>query len=579
MLPRTLALRRGMAQDRCPPRATHGTSPIGPRRRPGLTRRMGNEPPPRGAIRPETPTQPVRFLLEIGVVATDAIASPASGTPAGWRTTAMHASRVTGRLAAVAGAAVLVLVACSEATLPQEDTAGEPSLASVANPAAKVTLSTDALWLAPSGAKGILRAQAFDAAGNGMQGTRIKWWGSNSGLFTFTPDLCTAPCQVEVTSGSAGVGKIIIHEYGGTARDTARVVISADAPPDAGPAPQPDPPPPPPPPPPSNTAGCLDGRTATITLTGLQSTRYSHRDDLPQNALVDATTASWTSSSSGSPIRAGNGSDICWHGGSAVNTYSDNTSWSTFHDTYAFQGYGRDQIVEDFAARNFGDGIKWMDALTDNWTVRRVHLQHMHDDCVETDWLKGGRIEDVLFEGCYVFLAARPRSGSTVDGSRNTIAVDRAVVWMEPMPTVYSGPAPSTGAVFKIDNSSSSRSPRLVLRNIVLRVDVKPGVGNACLNPAGLVVESVNNTVVWLGQGDYPCLPLPAGWTLTRDKAVWDAAVNDWNARHTGSGGTGTSTPVPVPFASVTKDDGAAREERRRTHQPAGWLDSLPRGR
>jgi hypothetical protein len=73
-----------------------------------------------------------------------------------------------------------------------------------------------------------------------------------------------------------------------------------------------------------------------------------------------------------------------------------------------------------------------------------------------------------------------------------------------------------------------------VLKNIVLRVDVKPGVSNACLNPANLVKQSVNNTVVWLGSGDYPCLPLPPGWTLTRDKGVYDRAVADWKARNPG---------------------------------------------
>jgi hypothetical protein len=65
-----------------------------------------------------------------------------------------------------------------------------------------------------------------------------------------------------------------------------------------------------------------------------------------------------------------------------------------------------------------------------------------------------------------------------------------------------------------------------------LRVDVAPGVGNARLNPRDLVVESASKVVVWLGSGDYPCLPIPEGWTLTRDEAVWDRAVVAWRIRH-----------------------------------------------
>ncbi|MGH7528140.1 MAG: metallophosphoesterase family protein [Gemmatimonadales bacterium] len=300
--------------------------------------------------------------------------------------------------------------------------------------------------------------------------------------------------------------------------------------------PPPSAPPPPPPPPPVGTS-CLERGPATITLTGNRTSSYDRRSDLAAGTIVDANAASWTMSGTGAGARAGDADAICWHGGTITNTLSQDNSWATFHDAYAFMGYGSNMVVEDLRAHNFGDGIKWVEETSGNWTVRRVHLSDMHDDCVETDWVKGGRIEDVLFEGCFVFLATRPRSSlsGSVDGSQETIAVDRAVVWMKPIKNTYNmDPPNSTGAVFKVDNSSDSDSPRMRLRNIVLRVDVEPGSGNACLNPYNLVVESVNNTVVWTGSGDYPCLPLPQGWTLTRDLAVWNAAVADWKARHPG---------------------------------------------
>ncbi|MGH7528139.1 MAG: hypothetical protein ACREMX_15700 [Gemmatimonadales bacterium] len=281
-------------------------------------------------------------------------------------------------------------------------------------------------------------------------------------------------------------------------------------------------------------ASCLDGSGPKVTLTGSQGT-YDKRSSMASGTRIDARSASWTTSKSGSPVRAGGGSDICWYGGRITGQFSDDMSWSAFHDTYAFVGYGRRQVVENLRAHKFGDGIKWEKDATDNWTVRRVHLSDMHDDCVETDWAKSGRIEDVLFEGCYVFLATRPRSSSSANGSSNTVVVDRAVVWMKPIKNTYDNDPPnSTSAIFKID---PSRSPKMRLRNLVLRVDVKPGAGGegrACLNPRNLVVESVNNVVVWTGSGSYPCLPLPSGWTLTRDKGVWDRAVADWKAKHPG---------------------------------------------
>ena len=38
-------------------------------------------------------------------------------------------------------------------------------------------------------------------------------------------------------------------------------------------------------------------------------------------------------------------------------------------------------------------------------------------------------------------------------------------------------------------------------------------------------------TIVWLGQGSFP-EPLPACFTVTTDKTVWDNAVAAWNAAH-----------------------------------------------
>jgi hypothetical protein len=57
-------------------------------------------------------------------------------------------------------------------------------------------------------------------------------------------------------------------------------------------------------------------------------------------------------------------------------------------------------------------------------------------------------------------------------------------------------------------------------------------LSNTCLDPRGLVTESADNTVAWLGEGEYPRLPLPPGWTLTRDRRVWERALPDWKPRH-----------------------------------------------
>ena len=107
----------------------------------------------------------------------------------------------------------------------------------------------------------------------------------------------------------------------------------------------------------------------------------------------------------------------------------------------------------------------------------------------------------------------------------------------------YRGTPPNTSGFFKWDKSSYDSSPRLALYNNVFRADMVPADGTLCLAPPGKLAASANNVIVWLGPGDYPCLPLPPGWTLTTDRRVWDDAVSAWTA---GWGASSHGEPGPA---------------------------------
>jgi hypothetical protein len=114
--------------------------------------------------------------------------------------------------------------------------------------------------------------------------------------------------------------------------------------------------------------------------------------------------------------------------------------------------------------------------------------------------------------------------------------LDGSLLRLEPMPTVYKGPAPGTGGFFKWDDTGG-RSPRLVLRNDVLRADQLPNHGSLGL-PAGSPVECSGNTIVWLGSGAFP---EAAAWKarcpdtrIVTDVTVWDDAVRAWHRAHGG---------------------------------------------
>ena len=139
-----------------------------------------------------------------------------------------------------------------------------------------------------------------------------------------------------------------------------------------------------------------------------------------------------------------------------------------------------------------------------------------------------------MFDGCYVGISTRPSSSNTTsDGRSNTLTMENSLLRLQPMPTVYKGPAPGHGGFFKWDDTQ--RSPKLNLRGNVFRVDQTPNHGSLGL-PAGYNVSCSGNTIVWLGGGAFP---EEASWkakcpdtVILTDGAYWDGAVAGWRAHH-----------------------------------------------
>jgi len=279
-----------------------------------------------------------------------------------------------------------------------------------------------------------------------------------------------------------------------------------------------------------------DPASATV-VSGAFATQF-RRDSVPARKVFIARTALWKwAPGRGAAVLIKGRSDICWDGGRVVGTADPlTTTWFRYHDTHAYEMITSARpIVQNVYAENVGDGVKW-GAGANNWVVRGVRLKDIHDDCVETDYMRSGTIADVLFEGCFVLFADRPnpRVGASFDNPDGLVTLRRVVAWMKPTVTVPDGYAPNnTGSIWKTDiDGNPPRSPRKFIVGSVLRVG--PGTarpGAACLDRRGLVTAE-SDTVVWEGPGPYPCLPIPPGWTLTTDMGVWERAVQAWKNRH-----------------------------------------------
>jgi Calcineurin-like phosphoesterase len=293
--------------------------------------------------------------------------------------------------------------------------------------------------------------------------------------------------------------------------------------------------PPVPPAPPSGVASCFDAGPPTATVSGRfpVNQTYERGSSTPSGARIDASAGFWSKNATNGDymVRVGTGSNICWSGGQILGLWDQRTEpWETYHSSNGYTADAPNAVFENIRIQNYGDGAKFLERGV-KWTVRRAHMIDIHDDCVETDWMEGGRVEDGLFEGCFTFVATRPRSSvvGIADGRSDTVYVHNNIVWHKGFPTH------GAGRFWKIDTYHTPPwGPWHVVTNNIVRMDPGQSDSRYCLNEGGIVKRAANNIIVWTGTGPFPCGGPPPGWTLTRDVNVYYDAVARWKAAHPG---------------------------------------------
>jgi hypothetical protein len=310
--------------------------------------------------------------------------------------------------------------------------------------------------------------------------------------------------------------------------------------------------------PPVITDSCLDQEGPLIVKSGIYESRWDARssDALAANTKVDAKAASWIAlwplqDKMDYPIVFGGESGLCFSGGEIVGNYPDKmgdpvepwdydpyATWSYIAGTSAMEIKMPNFVLENIRIHNFGDGISLNSDTESNFIIRGVYFSKLRDDCIENDHMRGGLVEDSLFDGCYTAFSTRPQC-SDCDSSSKIWIIRDSLVRLEPMDGVYKnrGPVPGHAGFFKWDTSSADISPKLALHNNIFRVDQESGTVGLGV-PAGKIESCSNNIMVWLGEGSYPDPndgqdPLPQDcFTITTDKSIWDNAVSQWKAEH-----------------------------------------------
>ncbi len=298
---------------------------------------------------------------------------------------------------------------------------------------------------------------------------------------------------------------------------------------------------------------------SVITLSGRYVKSYRPKT-LPAGAVVDARDALFVASPDNRyPITLGGGEGACFAGGSVLGRYDRAWDWDRMHDLnnagLAFENARF--TVDGVRIDNVTDGIRPRPG--DGFAIKNVWLSFIRDDCVENDHLQGGLVADSLLDGCYVAFSARPspaklRSG--YDGSAKVWMIRDSLVRLEPMPGPRGGTAADRGhgGFFKWHRwkePERSLSPKLALHGNVFMVETAGQEGGKRLGvPPDKLASCSDNTMVWLGPGEFPGKLPGECFKVTTDRRVWDDAVASWRARHGAAGAlAGGSKGSAMPAA------------------------------
>jgi hypothetical protein len=276
---------------------------------------------------------------------------------------------------------------------------------------------------------------------------------------------------------------------------------------------------------------CLAGTGPLVTLSGVSTTDFRDHSLAP-STRIDARLATFLASPANRyPINLGGGDGMCLAGGAVLGQYDRALGWEAMHDmnNAGVAAANRLQTVDGVRVDNVTDGIR---PQAGPFTIREAWLTYVRDDCVENDHLRGGLIEDSLFDGCYVGVSARPSDeilASRDHGRGELLTVRRSLIRLEPMPGPRDGSPTELGhgRFFKWDRLAG---PLALHANVFMAEQAGQG-GPDTLGVPEHLVSCANNVMVWLGAGMFPT-SLPACFTVVTDRAVWDDAVARWKARH-----------------------------------------------
>lgn len=307
--------------------------------------------------------------------------------------------------------------------------------------------------------------------------------------------------------------------------------------------------------------------TTTLTKTGTQTSQVNQVD---KAATWNLTGAVWDKINSDYPVRSDAVTRGCVNGGTVhgrIPHSATRDQWYNGEDGGTRRGgeafrqtltntAGNYLVLRNSVATDFEDAYDPNgQSASDTYYLDHVRAEWIRDDCIENEGTGTAEkpmnvvIKDSLFDGCFTGLAERPtwsNHGAPNGFGPSSLTIEDSLMWIQPAPLgpnycnttkVAQGRCKTTGTkdvwlgAHGIWKWSKAAGKTVTMKNVVFRIDMSSYTGCAPqVWPAGTYQ---NVKVVWLGSGSYATAGgcknvLPAGVSVTTDKAVWDNAKAAW---------------------------------------------------
>ena len=183
-------------------------------------------------------------------------------------------------------------------------------------------------------------------------------------------------------------------------------------------------------------------------------------------------------------------------------------------------------VIEGQRMRRLWDAVRFTEN-SDDFILRGSWISEVRDDCIENDYLNGGLVEDMLFDGCFSGLSMRPPEGAERSSSGGPVVLRNVLLRMQSY--LYKERV-EQGPPFKIDEVV----PQIEVYDSIIAMDDRNTVSQLRLKIGwGRIGKCSGNLLLWTAETPFPkkfarppdCFRIVEGQEA---RALWQDARRNW---------------------------------------------------